>query len=182
MVPPRSTPLNQWYSLVFALNACYDTLLSWIFPCSSLCQMPCSLNLPHDKLYTYLCPQTASSVDEKWHIFDPAPLGHLTAPRFSQLQLMTGFILSSQETSYTEPSWALSSQMLKKLRAQAESWAIRKYACHSSNLGQGVPVGKAVAEGSPILDQSKLGWGWLTVSPRKTCGELDPGPLSKACV
>lgn len=111
--------------------------------------MPCSLNLPHDKLYTYLCPQTASSVDEKWHIFDPAPLGHLTAPRFSQLQLMTGFILSSQETSYTEPSWALSSQMLKKLRAQAESWAIRKYACHSSNLGQGVPVGKAVAEGSP---------------------------------
>lgn len=149
MMLPHSTPLSQWYSLVFALNACYNILLSWIFPCSSLYQMPSSLNLPFDKLYTYLCPQTASSVDEKWRILAPIPLGHLPAPRFSQLQLRTGFILSSKETSYTEPSWALSSRLLKKPRAQAESWAIRKYACHWSNLGQGVPVGKAVAEGSP---------------------------------
>lgn len=33
---------------------------------------------------------------------------------------------------------------------------------------------KAVVEGTPGLDESRLGWGCLAESPSKTYGELDP--------
>ena len=151
----------KWYGLVFALNVLKPNyvLLSWIFQQSSLCQM-----LPY---WTFLMVSFTSISAPKLPLMDEeqaTPLGHLPAPRFSQLHLRTVLILSSHETSCIEPFWTLSSQTLKNFRARAESWTIRSCSCQwrnswvypweyectiQSTQGQNVPVDKA--EGSLIL-------------------------------
>lgn len=136
--------------------------------------MPPQPNLPYGKINLYFCPQTALSMDEE----QATPLGHLPAPRFSQLYLRSGFVLSSHETSCTEPSWALSSQTLKNPRARAEGWTVMRFACHRRNSRAGWTSGQGCGRGEPGLRLGKAGVG----SSRKTCGELDPELCSNACL
>lgn len=125
---PRVSCSSQMVWSRFALNACNNILLSWIFQHSSLCQ-----KLPY---WTFLMVSFTSISAPKLPLMDEeqaTPLGHLPAPRFSQLHLRTGLILSSHETSCIEPFWTLNSETLKNFRARAESWTIRSCSCQWRN-------------------------------------------------